>query len=292
MNRNIHRGTVFSVENESRKIVAAIQRNGTIQHYECTLFCCESPVCTCGTVEVDFSPRNPTERSQSGSSYRVEFDVLRKKIASEDERKVSKENLAFANLLLSSMDDADFEFLWKRYFAHKNEMTEQAPLDSIMAEFDFREIEEDGLMAVYRDILPYSESLFVHLKGEKCVALDQYCLRSKCPCTDAILTFVSVDEESDHSDKELFTVSVNYAKKRWSAVEAQEVAVDLEAAQSAMEEQIPDIYERLRKRHIKLKGIYAHCRKRHFKQPLQVPKVGRNDPCPCGSGKKFKKCCM
>lgn len=23
----------------------------------------------------------------------------------------------------------------------------------------------------------------------------------------------------------------------------------------------------------------------------QTPKVGRNDPCPCGSGKKFKKCC-
>jgi uncharacterized protein YecA (UPF0149 family) len=23
----------------------------------------------------------------------------------------------------------------------------------------------------------------------------------------------------------------------------------------------------------------------------QQPKVGRNDPCPCGSGKKYKKCC-
>jgi preprotein translocase subunit SecA len=22
----------------------------------------------------------------------------------------------------------------------------------------------------------------------------------------------------------------------------------------------------------------------------QTPKVGRNDPCPCGSGKKYKKC--
>ena len=22
------------------------------------------------------------------------------------------------------------------------------------------------------------------------------------------------------------------------------------------------------------------------------PKVGRNDPCPCGSGKKFKQCCL
>ncbi|MBU5428438.1 SEC-C domain-containing protein [Tissierella pigra] len=21
-------------------------------------------------------------------------------------------------------------------------------------------------------------------------------------------------------------------------------------------------------------------------------KIGRNDPCPCGSGKKYKKCCL
>ena len=26
-------------------------------------------------------------------------------------------------------------------------------------------------------------------------------------------------------------------------------------------------------------------------QPAQHTKVGRNDPCPCGSGKKYKKCC-
>ena len=26
-------------------------------------------------------------------------------------------------------------------------------------------------------------------------------------------------------------------------------------------------------------------------QVIAEPKVGRNDPCPCGSGKKFKKCC-
>lgn len=24
----------------------------------------------------------------------------------------------------------------------------------------------------------------------------------------------------------------------------------------------------------------------------EEPRVGRNDPCPCGSGKKYKKCCM
>jgi preprotein translocase subunit SecA len=24
---------------------------------------------------------------------------------------------------------------------------------------------------------------------------------------------------------------------------------------------------------------------------LETPKVGRNEPCPCGSGRKYKKCC-
>jgi preprotein translocase subunit SecA len=27
------------------------------------------------------------------------------------------------------------------------------------------------------------------------------------------------------------------------------------------------------------------------RQPKKVDKVGRNDPCPCGSGKKYKHCC-
>ncbi len=27
-------------------------------------------------------------------------------------------------------------------------------------------------------------------------------------------------------------------------------------------------------------------------QPRATPKIGRNDPCPCGSGKKYKRCCL
>lgn len=35
----------------------------------------------------------------------------------------------------------------------------------------------------------------------------------------------------------------------------------------------------------------------HHHAPVETfvrgaPKVGRNDPCPCGSGKKHKKCCL
>ena len=27
------------------------------------------------------------------------------------------------------------------------------------------------------------------------------------------------------------------------------------------------------------------------KKPKRVKKIGRNDPCPCGSGRKYKQCC-
>ena len=27
------------------------------------------------------------------------------------------------------------------------------------------------------------------------------------------------------------------------------------------------------------------------KTPVKKKKIGRNDPCPCGSGKKYKQCC-
>ncbi|MCP4401443.1 MAG: anaerobic sulfatase maturase [bacterium] len=40
----------------------------------------------------------------------------------------------------------------------------------------------------------------------------------------------------------------------------------------------------------RLKEIRAS-RSAQFKSKPQTPSVGRNEPCPCGSGKKFKKCC-
>ncbi|SOD95455.1 SEC-C motif-containing protein [Caenispirillum bisanense] len=37
--------------------------------------------------------------------------------------------------------------------------------------------------------------------------------------------------------------------------------------------------------------VYAEAQMNPKGAPRRVEKVGRNDPCPCGSGKKYKKCC-
>lgn len=37
------------------------------------------------------------------------------------------------------------------------------------------------------------------------------------------------------------------------------------------------------------KALYLEAKKANT--IVKGPKIGRNDPCPCGSGKKYKKCC-
>jgi SEC-C motif-containing protein len=37
--------------------------------------------------------------------------------------------------------------------------------------------------------------------------------------------------------------------------------------------------------------VFSGCEMNPKAPTVRVEKVGRNDPCPCGSGKKYKKCC-
>ena len=51
--------------------------------------------------------------------------------------------------------------------------------------------------------------------------------------------------------------------------------------------------EEMAEMEIKAKGIknYTQGEKPKKKPIVKKQKIGRNDPCPCGSGKKYKKCC-
>lgn len=48
----------------------------------------------------------------------------------------------------------------------------------------------------------------------------------------------------------------------------------------------PELYKTLHK-------VYHQDMRRRLRKPFRKPRrIGRNDPCPCGSGEKFKNCCM
>jgi hypothetical protein len=124
--------------------------------------------------------------------------------------------------------------------------------------------------------------------------LDQHCVRPGCGCTDVYLNLLPTEEKDGPLDS-AGVVSVNYDAKTWEPDENEPLPCDVVAFKRLMESTIPGIYGKLRARHKRLRAIYAHCRKRaHTAMAQSIPQepVGRNDPCPCGSGKKFKKCCM
>ena len=90
--------------------------------------------------------------------------------------------------------------------------------------------------------------------------------------------------------KELCFVALNYRKKQWKLSDESPSIISLETVRTALEEQFPDIYKKLHKRHTKLKAIYAHCKKKRYtpKQELQLPKVGETILAHVEAGKNIK----
>jgi preprotein translocase subunit SecA len=69
----------------------------------------------------------------------------------------------------------------------------------------------------------------------------------------------------------------------------------------AAEEELKDIWSESEARHdeydatrSQMEAGVAGSMSREAQKPIKraAPKVGRNDPCPCGSGKKYKRCCL
>ncbi len=52
-----------------------------------------------------------------------------------------------------------------------------------------------------------------------------------------------------------------------------------------------DIPAEDKSRLLELGELYYKRREKSFLAQNHKKKMGRNDPCPCGSGKKYKKCC-
>jgi len=285
---------VFSVDNDQREMIATIQNGSRTEKYECIITACENPVCTCRNVYLELIPMQLDDDNIEHSHHpKVEIDIDKKALGYKNTKKIPKADLEFSKLVLDKLTENDFQLLHKSHFEYKNEISENASPDSIDGDFDYHEVEYNGLMSAYNDILPYGDQFSVTINGEKCIILDQYCLLPKCPCTDMNLDIISMDKPGKKG-KEVCFVDLNYKKKRWKLSDESSSSISLESVRTAIEEQLPGIYKQMHKRHMKLKTIYAHCKKKHYasKQELQLPKAGRNDPCPCGSGKKYKKCCL
>ena len=282
----------LSFENQSQTVIAEISNDQRAEKYACAFTVCPRPSCGCRVIQLDLSPLDTVDSDSRPVSRYVKINLFDKSLEPMKKDKPPLEELHFAKRFLACLNDADFDLLSKKHFEIKNLQTEAANPDTIDAHFDFRSIERNGTMSGYNDVLPYADRLHATVAGKKYRIFDQYCLQPNCLCTDANLCVFDLDK-SDQRGKELCCIGVNYKSNVWTVVDGGSLPLEPDVLRSAMENEIPDLYDVLFKRHIKLKTIYAFSKKKLSvcNQPLLVPKIGRNDLCPCGSGKKFKKCC-
>ncbi|WP_153115568.1 YecA/YgfB family protein [Rhodocyclus tenuis] len=96
----------------------------------------------------------------------------------------------------------------------------------------------------------------------------------------------TAQDELDYLDERLFPMMLLTGEAETAAREHGEEwpsGEELEKMERECEENLPYAASEIYRFWLAKRGTGT--------QRREVPKVGRNDPCPCGSGKKFKQCC-
>lgn len=97
----------------------------------------------------------------------------------------------------------------------------------------------------------------------------------------------------DSADDELSTVLVilTFFSSREAANDyVKEMDSEGESLDIMAQKMLPLIPDAMR-RYAELAEAFAGTEEEMVQEPVAVEKIGRNDPCPCGSGMKYKKCC-
>lgn len=132
--------------------------------------------------------------------------------------------------------------------------------------------------------------------------LEYYCGNPECRCQACEITVVKVDAHGSVSKDNV--ADIYYAwDKPWSeknprlVVESaqSDLANDALKVFTALLQQDPQQLSKLQSHYEMVKDYFderIHLEKMMMEEEEPIKKIGRNDLCPCGSGKKYKKCCL
>jgi hypothetical protein len=275
------------------------------ENYTGKYLICKNPVCTCSVIEFVF-----TRSGQSGEDiailerYRFGIDVTKRELSKEGRDEITSLDLNFATAFIKDLNDDDWKSLEGLFHGYKTFITENTTLEEIDAEFPMKDIEESGSMVGYYDIFPYARQIFIEVENEKYCVDDQYCVATKCHCKEIALTLIPLRENINVDADACPVIFYNYEHRTWSMDNtAKETTALADALVGELLKQ--GLHHTFREHHKKLRTLYKEYKKKqlsalhnnsrvelnHTPERIIQGKLGRNDPCPCGRGKKYKKCC-
>lgn len=155
----------------------------------------------------------------------------------------------------------------------------------------------DGDMVTYAEIfggLDYDNFKFAWNETEKWTFDDQYCSNPKCLCNEVVLSFYKINLSKQTQEPE-FAVRMNLKNFKYNVEYNNNEQNQISEIISFLKGNKPEVIKALRSRYNEVKRaskeIIKKSASKEKEEALPNVKIGRNDPCPCGSGKKYKKCC-
>jgi hypothetical protein len=161
-----------------------------------------------------------------------------------------------------------------------------------------KELALDGNCVSFAEVFTNLEQISISDDNNKVILIDdQYCMNPKCLCNETYLSFIEVDKE-DRSGKEIFTLKFDLKKGKYET-EFKACTDDyMGEIIKLFKSKQKTIHQVLKQRYkdMKIAGKHIYDEENiglnaNLEMPALSVKVGRNDKCPCGSGKKYKKCC-
>jgi uncharacterized protein YchJ len=242
--------------------------------FKVTTVMCSNPECPCEEMSLEICSvrREGAEKARLGATLHATCFVESGRIEIADAPQTSFA-VEDATWIVEQLRTEHLDWLrerWNRGRARAAEESDGLPVDW-----------EPGTLVAYDEVFRLDWDLtIVHEKRTYFVS-DQYCPNPSCTCDRVVANFYDLTNDGRHvgsadavlRDGGKAKISgESLASLLWTAVLDQHGVKELRRRQS----RIVDVV-----------------RNRPTAEPARAEKkVGRNAPCPCGSGKKYKRCCF
>ncbi len=156
-----------------------------------------------------------------------------------------------------------------------------------------------GTCVAWIDLFPKAEPWVFEGDGAKFLAEDQYCPEASCDCNDVTFVLHRIEPRGPERSEGVLLGAVKLdlrtGRSRVHETEPGQSNTTLLRITDALLASRPGLRQELDHRFRFMRGFaswLAEQRLANRPRPAAAAAVGRNDPCPCGSGRKFKKCCL
>ncbi len=264
------------------------REDGEPDRYGIVTIICTSSNCPCCEIELEVHRVNS---SASGEIFppgppilTVTLDLPSGEVSTKDTFEEGSPGAAVLASLKARLRGSLLEFFRARWLRAKH----QDDSDE-WRHVDWSRIDLDAMVPFF-DVFPSRWDLCVVKDGKLYWAVDNWCLKAGCPCTDVVIHFIS-EATGPAGSVQLDTRT---GRPNGPNTDQRGLAFwgELEAE--------PGIRKELRRRRDVIRRVAQKLPALHGATTTVGPttttvvrttKVGRNDPCPCGSGKKSKRCC-